>query len=442
MKKKLLILISATLTLTNCDLDVLPRNSIPNSKAVSTSKDVESLLVGAYSFLGDADVLGGDMQRDAELIGDDGEVFWDGTFVDPGEIWTKNMLVTNGQAETTWLDCYRTINICNTVLANLDVVNDDKLETVEGEAKFIRGLLYFELVKVYARTWTDTNGTPATNPGVPIILEPNTAELVGRHSVSEVYIQIINDLEDAKTLLGGNESFFASTYAASAVLSRVYLMQNNYTDALTEANRVIQSNNYKLLDSYASNFNNTSNGATNATSEDIFAIQVTNQAGVNDMNTFFASSDFAGRGDIYIEPVHLALYDPGDSRRDLFYEDDLRTGKWNNPFGNVNFIRLAEMYLTRAECNFRLGTTVGVAPLTDINLIRTRAHAPTLGSVSLTDILNERHLELAFEGQLIHDKKRTHQSVGALAYNAPELIFPIPKRETTINPDLEQNEGY
>lgn len=447
MKKKILILLLAMAVFSSCtdQLNLTPFNTIDSSLATSTSKDIEALMVGAYTFLGDGDVYGGNMQRDAELIGDayptGSEMFWDGTFVDPGEVWTKSMLVTNGQAELTWLDSYRAINICNTVLANLDVVQDEKVDRIEGEAKFIRGTIYFELVRIYARTWTDPNGTPATNPGVPLVLEPNVIGLVGRSTVAEVYAQVISDLQDAETLLPGSNGFFATTYSASAMLSRVYLMQNNYPAARDAADRVIQSGEFDLLTNYADNFNNSSNGSSNATVEDVFSIQVTTQAGINNMNTFFATSDFGGRGDIYIEPAHFALYEVGDERLDLFYDGE-RTGKWNNQFGNVNIIRLAEMYLTRAEANLQAGTTVGDTPLNDVNTIRNRVGLIDLGSVTISDILNERHLELAFEGHLIHDLKRTQRSVGTLAFDAPELIFPIPNREIQINPDLEQNEGY
>jgi hypothetical protein len=159
------------------------------------------------------------------------------------------------------------------------------------------------------------------------------------------------------------------------------------------------------------------------------------------MNTYFASSDFGGRGDIYIELAHFELYEPNDDRLNLFYDGE-RTGKWNNQFGNVNIVRLAEMYLTRAEANFREGTSVGDDPLNDINLIRERVDLDPLVTLTLDDILLERHLELAFEGHLIHDIKRTQSNVGDLTFDAPELIFPIPLRELNINPDLQQNDGY
>lgn len=428
------------------NLDVKPANQVSDEIALKTSTDVEGLLVGAYDALGGGDVLGGNMQRDAELLADDGDLFWDGTFVAPGEIWTKDMQINNDQASETWLDSYRGINICNTVLANIDLVVEAKKEQVEGEAKFVRGLIYFELVKIYAKTWTD--GNPSVNPGVPLVLEPTTvanlpeSKELTRATVSAVYQQILADLQDAETLLPEENGFFANTYVASAILSRVYLMQNNYTEAALAADRVIQSGYFALLSDYAANFGKTSAGAGFTTSsEDVFSIQVTNQDGVNNMNTFFASSDFGGRGDIYIEPAHFDRYDPADERLNLFYDDE-RTGKWNNLFGNVNIVRLAEMYLTRAEANFREATAVGADPLDDINIIRNRVGLPDLGALTIDDILNERLLELAFEGHLIHDLKRTQRSVGSLPYNANELVFPIPNRERIINPGLTQNPGY
>jgi hypothetical protein len=296
-------------------------------------------------------------------------------------------------------------------------------------------------VRVFARTWTDPTGTPASNPGVPLVLTPDVVEKVDRSSVAAVYAQVITDLTEAATKLPASNGFFASRHTANAMLSRVYLMQNNYAAARDAANSVITANAYALLPAYADNFNNSSNGASNATVEDIFSVQVTTQAGINNMNTFFSTAP-GGRGDIYVEPAHFALYTAGDERLALFYDGE-RTGKWDNQFGNVNIIRLAEMYLTRAEANFRLGTAIGDTPLNDVNLIRSRSSVAPLGAIaSVDEILTERHKELAFEGHFIHDLKRTQRPVGALAFNSPDLIFPIPKRETIINPTMAQNDGY
>lgn len=122
----------------------------------------------------------------------------------------------------------------------------------------------------------------------------------------------------------------------------------------------------------------------------------------------------------------------------------MRSGKWNNKFGVINLFRLAEMYLTRAECNYRLGTTTGATPLDDYNAIHTRAGLPAATSATLDDILLERRLELSFEGFRIHDVRRLHENVANYPYDDPKLVFPIPARELEANPSLrdEQNPGY
>lgn len=103
------------------------------------------------------------------------------------------------------------------------------------------------------------------------------------------------------------------------------------------------------------------------------------------------------------------------------------------------------MYLIRAEANFRNGTAIGATPLDDVNIIRERAKATPLMLVDLGVILNERVLELAFEGQSLFDLKRTKGSIGGgIQWNSPKLVFPIPQREMDANPALkgQQNEGY
>ena len=438
----------------NDRLEVEPDNFIDADQAVATSSDVEALLVGAYDLLSDDDLYGGILLRDGELLGGDDEIFWDGTFVDPEEIFTKRILVNNAQVEQTWLEAYEAINIANNVLANLEVVGED-LEAdeaaalkaqVEGEARFIRGAMYFELVRFYSRAWND--GDPSANLGVPIILDPTAtideASFVSRATVAEVYDQVLADLQTAADLLPPSNGFFATQYTAQAVLSRVYLMQGQYAEAAAAADAVISSGEYQLTESYADAFANESANTT----EDIFAIQVTSQDGTNEMNSFFAPPSNQGRGDIYVQESHLALYEEGDERLAFFYfDDDLAqtyTGKWTNQFGNVNVIRLAEMYLTRAEANFRASTAVGATPLEDVNTIRERAGLDPLTELTLDTILEERHLELALEGHRIHDLKRTGRSVGDLPFDDPRLVYPIPQRELDANPELQgqQNTGY
>ena len=225
-------------------------------------------------------------------------------------------------------------------------------------------------------------------------------------------------------------------------MARVYLQKGDYAKSRDAADAVIGSGMYALQKTYASVFNNDNN-----TLEDIFATQITPQDRFSSMTEFFSVPDFGGRdGDIEILDGHLNLYSAGDKRFDLFFNGNgsIECGKWNNQYGVVNLIRLAEMYLIRAECNTRLSTSVGATPVDDYNIIHTRAGLDPVASVSLDEILYERRLELAFEGFKIHDVRRLHESVGDFQYYDPKLLFPIPAREIDANPALktQQNLGY
>ena len=179
----------------------------------------------------------------------------------------------------------------------------------------------------------------------------------------------------------------------------------DYEKARDEANLVITEGDYSLVKNFGDEFNNSSN-----TSEDIFAIQVNEQDGDNDMQLFWSITDYGARdGDVDVLQKEISQFEDGDARKALYYLDATniyRSGKWKYQYKNLPIIRLAEMYLTRAECNFRLGTTVGATPLEDIKTIRSRAGLTTDPSyITLANILLERKRELEDEGQDIQDRK-------------------------------------
>jgi hypothetical protein len=449
----LLSAMSVSLWLTSCDnkLNLQPVTSVATSQALSTPADLQALLVGAYDAMSSINLYGGDLQRDGELLGtapNTGEILWTGTFAAPQQIYTKNILVNNGQADVTWTDAYRTINICNTVLANLNLAATADRARIEGEAKFIRASMYFELVRFFGKPWGD--GDANVNLGVPIVTTQTTtldaSNNIPRNTVAAVYNQVIQDLTQAETNLPATNGFFATKGAAAAQLSRVYLQKADYTNAASAANRVITGNQYQLVPiENVFDLREFLNGTN--TAETIFAVQITDQDGINDLNTFYGSTEEGGRGDIEITEAFFNQLEADDIRGALFYDDAvgaIRTLKFVNQYGNIQLFRLAEMYLTRAEANFRAGTAVGATPLTDINLIRARAQLGALTQAQLTvaAILRERRIELAFEGTLIHDLKRTRSRVGSLNWNDSRLIYPIPLREITTNPALVQNTGY
>jgi hypothetical protein len=427
-----------TSTLTGCDkkLDVEPLNNAPTEKALLTSADVEAALIGTYDALQSRRLYAGQIQFMSELLADAGEISFVGTYAQPGEAFRKSLLVNNAFVANTWTESYRLINTANSVLANINKVETAKRDRVEGEAKFLRAITYFELVRLYARDWND--GNPQTNLGVPLVLTPteviDAAAQVSRNTVAEVYTQVIQDLTDAEAKIPASNGVFATKYSASGFLSRVYLQQSRYADAAAAANRTIASG--KVLVAYADEFTTTTN-----TTEDIFAVQVTAQDALNELTTYFST---LGRSDVEIQPQHLALYEAGDARRAFFKTSGgiVYTRKFDQPYGNVKVMRLAEMYLTRAEANFRSGTTIGSTPTADINRIRSRAGLAPLTTVTLDNILKERHLELAFEGFRLGDVKRNKENVGTIPYNSTRLVYPIPQRELDTNKSLKQNEGY
>ena len=437
------ILLTSAIVIFGCKkpLDVQPTQSIDESVALKTNSDVQVALVGSYADMGAADLYGGRVYVNTELLGNSNEISWSGTFQGLTQIFNKTIPVDNGFVAGTWLTGYRTINDVNNVLSALAVVNANQANRVEGEAKFIRGTVYFDLVRLYGKAWND--GTPANNPGVPLVLTPTksitSASNVARSSVMQVYDQVIKDLNEAEAKLPVVNGFFATKNAAAAMLSKVYLQKGDYVNALQAANRVIISNKQLLNPNYADEFPSNPNGpvALGNTQEDIFMIQVNATQGVNDFNTFFSLN---GRGDIGITSNHVALYEAGDQRLSLI-DVDVST-KFDNAYGNVHVSRLAEMYLTRAESNFRLGSAVGATPLDDVNRIRNRVGLPSLLVVSLANILKERKLELAFEGFALHDAKRLQNNVGALPFNSTKLVYPIPDREIRVNSSLVQNAGY
>lgn len=444
--KYLILTISSFLLFTSCDreLDIDSEQGISTETAISTPEGIQQILIGAYKNTGDGDLFGGDVQIYGDLLADDGYLYWWGTYAELGHIYEKSIISDNVYVRDTWARAYKVINATNVVLENLSVVKDeDDKKRIEGEAKFLRALNYFELVRFFGKQYEA--GKNNTQLGVPIVLKTtsdfNGDLSVARNSVEEVYTQVVKDLKEAITNLPSENSYYADTYSAQALLSRVYLQKGDYTNARNLANDVIENSGKSLMPNYKDAFNTSEN-----ISEDLFAMQVTSQSGENDLITFYADEAQGGRGgDITLTEDFLGLFEPDDVRGSFYYYnyyDDVLTSKYTNQYGNIHVIRLAEMYLIRAEANYRLGTSLGATPLDDINTIRGRAKASALTTVTLDDILLERRRELAFEGFLIHDIKRTKGNVGSLNWNSDKLVFPIPLREMQVNNKLVQNPGY
>jgi hypothetical protein len=456
MKRTIILITLLSLFFASCDkkLDLLPQQSVAEEVALNSDGNVKKVLNGAYDAISSGNLYGGNILLFSELLSANGEIRWEGTFNQPREVWLKSMITTNSFVSATWLSAYNTINITNNIIGAINVVAAADQGRVKGEALFLRGSMYFELVKLFAKPYSA--GGAATNKGVPIILTPtrgiDQSSYVARSTVEQTYTQIIADLTEAETSLPAvnpgstttTRMVYATKAAAAAMLSRVYLQMERWTDARDAADRAITvalANTRALASTYAAAFNNTVNSA-----EYLFAMQVSAQDGANNMHLYWSIPTYGGRdGDVSVQASHLALYDPIDARRALFYTGAgaTRSGKWQLQYRVLPIIRLAEMYLTRAEANFRAGTTTGATPLQDINRTRQRAGLLPLLVVTLADIIAERKLELAHEGHAIHDRKRLRLTTDGIAYDANSIVFPIPQREIDASRNvIIQNDGY
>ncbi len=449
-------LLLGIITLVSCEkrLDQInPTSSIADNLALNTEADVLVTLVGAYDGAQNTGSYGGDIMVLNDLIGNSTNINFTGTFAGLSDAYQTQMVADNGNASSIWASSYNTINRCNNVLSAVSKVTSStaKRNSVEGEALMLRASTFFELVKLYAKFVGD--GDYATNLGVPLVLTPTgnvtDANYTARATVKAVYDQVIADLTKAETLLPTSNGNYVSKWGAAAQLSRVYLMLKDYAGARDAANRVIAGSGKTLATSFANLWFTFINNGGATPGEYVFFLKVTTQDGINAQNTYFGRTissipGTAGRSDCKIKSSHIASYENGDFRKGYFILSggNNYTQKHLDRFGDVCIIRLAEMFLTRAECNQRLGTIIGATPVADINRIRNRVGLASLLLVSLADITKERSLELAFEGHNLIEAKRLQTPVGTLAWNDPKLILPIPRRETDVNKNLVQNAGY
>ncbi|MDO6429143.1 RagB/SusD family nutrient uptake outer membrane protein [Flavitalea sp. BT771] len=460
MKKLLYIptIVFVFLLASSCNkkLEVLPQNNATPDQ-IKTSADVQALLFGAYEQLQSYSAFGEQFMLIPDLLASKDQVDWVGTYASYKQVKNKKIVASNSIASSMWGNGYKVIGICNTVLDKLSVVDSADKATVEGEALFMRGTIYFELLGIYARPFSD--GNAATNPGLPIVLVPtykydSTKGKPARATVAATYTQIISDLQGAIAKLpSSNGSFRADVYSAKAILSRVYLSMLDYANAATQANDVIVSKNFTLTDTYDKAFNNSVNST-----EDIFAIQQTSQSNVGTSNqglsTFYAPNQglpvgqTVGRGDAQIDAGYIVYFEAGDRRasfvtvgKSIAGADGTYPNKWQQFYKAMPVVRLAEMYLTRGEANLLSGGSVGgVDPLDDINTVRARSGASLLATVTGQDFVDERFRELGFEGDRFWTLKRLKLNVDGFGYDDNKVIMPLPQSELDVNANLKQNQ--
>lgn len=465
-----ILLIILAISWQSCEdfLDIRPQESMDADEALTTPQNVKATLIGAYLEMRSRWTFGSQFNEYAELMATTGHLQHVGSHRQPQEMVEKNIAVNNSYIESSWIIAYSLINTINHVIHAIDILDEQDRDRVLGEALFLRGMVYFDLTRLWGLPYVA--GHANDQPGVPLIILPTLgapdAVPVARATVHDCYLQVITDLTTARDLLPAANGVFANSYAASALLSRVYLQMSDFAKAAEEANRVIESGAFQLNATPMDAFNN-----PQMTGEDIFTLQNSLTSHTIWLPERYGSLNGLGRGDYQFSPDFLQQFHEDDLRGHL--QEDTQTGytlenihsmyyigvgairnggintaKWGNYYTAIPLIRLAEMYLTRAEANFELmaggSSPVGPAsPKDDINTLRQRANAPLYQDPPGRDQIRlERYLELCWEGHRLHDLKRWQMDIGNFPFNAGNLILPIPVREMETNPLLKQNPFY
>lgn len=460
MKNNVLILILIFTTLLSCDLDLAPEDQLTKEVAFSNEGTARGVLIGAYGYAQQDNVLNGTPQLMGEWQADN--VDFVGSFPTFNEIKDYAILADNVSILAVWDDSYEVISSANLVIKNVPNVDDpnftpEEKANVVAQAKFLRALIYFNLSNWWAQPLQVAGGS---NLSVPLVVEPfeGTVDYPSRATLDQVQAQIEQDLQDAiADLDDSNDRTIATLGAAQALLARLYLYQERWSEAVELANQVIMNPNYQLAPNYT--FYNTQS------SEHIFTLVNTADDGQTSGQGFsgLTNPTPVGRGDAPFSDDLLAAFaaEPGDLRFSTLTQmgvdalGAMRTFTSKFPDGitnadNAPVIRITEMYLIRAEANLMDGTAVGADPLDDVNTLRSRAGLPDLVAVGLNAILNERRKELCFEGHrrmdlLRHGMNLRRPGMDNEAESAPGenfVIFPIPVNELDLNENLVQNPGY
>ncbi len=333
------------------------------------------------------------------------------------------------------------------ILSANNVIENSSNETEVGEAKFLRALAYFKLVRVFGDVTVNLSATPDIADDA----------ILARKSSSEVYTVIISDLEDAIAALGTDiVDGRASKLAAQGMLGKVYVQMGNFSSAESHLKAVIDGAGgagISLQENFADVFVNDLN------SEIIYATQISSS--ISDEYGFSEFWSWSGGLDtkslMPLDEDLIAAFDasPGDLRRDVTINDTLFASPKFPQAGGADLdwieLRLADVILLYAETLNENGSPAStVLPI--IDPIRTRAGIAPLdpGSINSQDLVrqaiqDERRLELAFEGQRWFDLVRTGTVDDEMGQtiNSQYHVFPIPVSEVLASfGKITQNPGY
>ncbi|WP_142687956.1 RagB/SusD family nutrient uptake outer membrane protein [Chitinophaga polysaccharea] len=471
-----------TFLLSSCGkgfVDLKPISSITTSNFYQTAEDFKNALNGAYNSLMSGGTYGVDSYIFAEIRSDNSIPVASGSVTDQDEFDRFYIRTTNPYINNRWSNSYTAIARCNAILGRIDPITmDDALKArYTAEAKFLRALFYFNLV----RTFGD----------VPLVLKeitnPDDGYEYGRNPKADVYAQIEKDLTEAAQVLPvsytGADVGRATQGAAKAILGRVLLTEKKYAAAATQLKSVIDLHQYALLPVYADFFKVSNKNSKEA----IFDVQY-KSGGVGlgnpwpnsfaPQNSGNAVIQFGGGGNNAPTDDLVNEYEAGDQRKAATVATSYVNASGvtipgnfvkkyfdvpaiaNDNGNNIPVIRYADVILMYAECLNEAAYTANGEAFTYLNDVRNRAG---LGNLTATQVPSqaafrlamehERRVEFAFENLRWYDLVRTDRAIAVINGKSTQInlvnpvtqqnqVFPIPQSQIDINKTkITQNEG-
>jgi hypothetical protein len=460
-------------------LDPIPQTALSDAVAFSDSSRSVQQVFGLYSALKQGQMYAGRYQVYQDVRG---EEFLNRTnnAVTAWLTWQFNLTASANEVQSFWAACYATINRCNVVINGLATspVSAGLRRNLIAEAKTVRAISYFMLMQLYARPYTDGNGSKL---GVILKLKPETSsgdQNQTRASAADIYGQILKDLNEAEPDLpvsyGSNAAFNtnrAHRNTAIALKTRVFLNMGQWSNVITEANKIVPTAApfraasgvpNELIPNFATIFTNYTN------SEMILSMPYTalDVPGTQNGLGWYYNPGPNGGGEFALNTAAPGIaantdWRATDARRSFLVVSGGQT--WLSKFPNPNnaadpspVIRYAEVMLNLAEALARnaAGTSVDSRALALLNAVRKRSDA-TIADFAPADkdalvnlILTERRIELLGEGFRTSDIARTNATfpakgtVSSVAPATDQYIWPISIAELLVNKACQQNPGY
>lgn len=444
-------------------LDQPPLTSIDTGEALKTDVDLLTAVTGTYAGTRVAELYGralpllGDLQADNVFISSRNS----GRFTQHNNY---SFVINNADVLGVWTQAYTVILRANNIINSTPTVTvAANVDQYKGEAYALRALMYFELVKTFAKPYTDD----PSSPGVPIVLDFDIDRKPQRSTVDQVYTQILADLEKAYSLMSQKPTTARfSKYAARALEAKVNLFKGTAASnllAFNQAVEVINNSGTSLL--AASNFTTyweavaaQASSTPTETLLEIISDQVDN-AGFDELPNFYVQS---GYGDALTTKAFYDTYATTDVRKSLILVGS-REGAEDpayivNKYPNVSskggkkILRISDLYLIAAEAAYNLGRPADATTYLQTLVAQRSPNEPVVetGAALLERIITERRKELAFEGDRFHTLNRLKRDIiGRNNRTAPTVLYtnfrrvaPIPQSEKDRNPTIVQNPGW